>query len=303
MFDRFEAMSVLVAAVETGSFSAAGRKLGMPLPTVSRKISELEAHLQTRLLVRTTRKLALTEAGSAFLAATRRILEQLGDAERAASGEYVSPRGSLVLTAPWAFGRLHVLPIVAEFLVAYPDIRVQVVLSDRNAHILHEQVDVAVRIGSLPDSSLVGTRVGNVTRIACASPGFLDAHGEPSQPADLVPLPCVTYDGLADGSAWSFAGGGKAADQSIRIEPRLAVNSAEAAVDAAILGVGVTQVLSYQAALAIGAGLLKRILVKFEKPAMPVSLLHAGQGLLPLKTRSFLEFAAPRLRKAIAPAE
>jgi DNA-binding transcriptional LysR family regulator len=301
--DRFEAMSILVAAVEAGSFSGASRKLGVPLPTISRKVAELEGHLSTRLLVRTTRKLTLTDAGAAYLAAAKRILEQVGEAERLASGEYMMPRGDLVITAPIVFGRLHVLPVVNDFLVSFPEINVRMVLSDRNVHLVDDQIDMAVRVGNLPDSSMVATRVGSIGRAACASPAFLAAHGTPRTPADLTGLPCVAFDGMSEGTTWMFSSADRQQTQSIRVHPRLMVNTAEAAIDAAIAGVGVTQVLSYQAVQAIGEGKLKRILREFERPPVPVSLIHAGQGLLPLKMRSFLEFAAPRLRKALVGVE
>jgi DNA-binding transcriptional LysR family regulator len=301
--DRLEAMSILVASVDAGSFSAAGRKLGMPLPTISRKVAELEAHLQTRLLVRTTRKLMLTEAGAAYLAASKRILEQVSEAERAAAGEYNTPRGELVLTAPVVFGRLHILPVVSAFLAGFPEISVRLILSDRNVHLVDDHIDLAVRIGRLPDSSLVATQVGTIRRVACASPAFLASHGTPKIPADLARLPCVTFDVLTDGDAWIFASGDGRTQQAVRIQPRLLVNTAEAAMDAASAGVGVTHVLSYQAASAIQDGRLVRILRPFEQPAVPVSLIHAGQGLLPLKMRSFLEFAASRLRKVLIGAD
>ena len=187
--DRFEAMSILVASVDAGSFSAAGRKLGMPLPTISRKVAELEEHLQTRLLVRTTRKLMLTEAGASYLAASKRILEQVSEAERAAAGEYNTPRGELILTAPIVFGRLHVLPVVNAFLASFPEINVRLILSDRNVHLVDDHIDMAVRIGRLPDSSLIATQVGTIRRVTCASPAFLASHGTPKIPADLALLP------------------------------------------------------------------------------------------------------------------
>src|ERR1700761_3787494 len=301
--DRFEAMSILVASVDAGSFSAAGRKLGMPLPTISRKVAELEEHLQTRLLVRTTRKLMLTEAGASYLAASKRILEQVSEAERAAAGEYNTPRGELILTAPIVFGRLHVLPVVNAFLAGFPEINVRLILSDRNVHLVDDHIDMAVRIGRLPDSSLIATQVGTIRRVTCASPAFLASHGTPKIPADLALLPCVIFDMLADGAAWTFASKDGRTQQSVRIQPRLLVNTAEAAIDAAIAGVGVTHVLSYQTASAIQDGRLVRILQPFEQPAVPVSLIHAGQGLLPLKMRSFVEFAAPRMRKALIGAD
>ena len=283
--DRLEAMSMLAAAVETGSFSAAGRKLGVPLPTVSRKVAELEAHLKTRLLVRSTRRLSLTDAGAAYLEAAKRILEQVGDAERAASGEYTAPRGELGVTAPLAFGRLHVLPVVGDFLAAFSEVFVRMTLSDRNLHLIDDHIDVAVRIGPLPDSALVATRVGGVRRVICGSPSYLSSHGTPKTPADLADLDCIAFEGLL---------------QPGPIRSRLSVNTAEAAIDAAVAGIGLVQVLSYQAAAAVRDGRLRLVLTDFEPEPIPVSLLHAGQGLLPLKTRSFLDFAVPRLRQSLA---
>jgi DNA-binding transcriptional LysR family regulator len=291
--DRLEAMRLLITAVETGSFSAAARKLGVPLPTLSRKIGELEKHLSARLLTRSTRKLSLTDAGAAYVATARRILDQVSEAERSASGEYVTPRGELVITAPIVLGRLHVLPIVCDFLSEFPEINVRLALSDRFVHLQDHQIDMAVRIGELPDSSLVATRVGTVSRVVCASPRVLAKQGTPKTPDALTDLPCIQFEGVS-GNAWHFAA------QTVLVRLRLSVNTAEAAVDAAIAGVGFTQVLSYQAARAVQEGTLKLVLRKFEPPPMPVSLVHGGQGTLPLKMRRFLDYAAPRLRKALS---
>lgn len=299
--DRLEAMSILIAAVETGSLSAAGRKLGTPLPTISRKVAELEAYLHTRLLVRSTRRLILTDSGAAYVAACKQILEQVGEAERTASGEYNAPKGDLIITAPVVFGRLHVLPAINDFLSHFPDINVRLVLSDRNVNLIDDHVDMAVRIGPLPDSSMVATRVGSVRRVVCGSPAYFADHGVPKAPADLSGVSCVTFDVLASATSWSFSMPGSNAEQTVAIRSRLSVNTAEAAIDAAVAGVGLTRVLSYQAAKAIEQGKLVAVLEEFEPEPMPVSLAHAGQGLLPLKMRSFLDFVAPRLRKALLP--
>jgi DNA-binding transcriptional LysR family regulator len=296
--DRLEAMSILVAAVEAGSFTAASRRLGVPLPTVSRKVAELEARLNARLLVRTTRKLTLTDAGAAYLAASKTILEQVAEAERAAAGEYLNPRGDLSIAAPIVFGRLHVLPIVNAFLAVYPDINVQLALSDRNADLVGDQLDLAVRIGSLDDSTMIASRAGVVRRVVCASPDFLKQHGAPTSPADLAALPCITFGSHA-ATSWPFAGK-RRAETSIPIRARLAVNTAEAALDAALAGVGLTQVLSYQAANAVKDGRLKIVLKPFELEPLPVHLVHPAQALPPLKLRRFLEFALPRLKQALA---
>src|ERR1700733_10589074 len=208
--DRLESMSILVAVVESGSLSAAARRLGLPLATVSRKVGELESHLKTRLLHRTTRQLSLTEAGSSYVAACRRILDDIGAAERAAAGEYDSPKGELVVTAPIVFGRLHVVPVIADFLKAYPEIDVDLVLTDRVVHLMEEQADVAIRIGELPDSTQMATGVGTVRRLICASPAYLATHGVPAKPRDLAKHECISFEVLASTRAWVF-GSGKSA--------------------------------------------------------------------------------------------
>jgi DNA-binding transcriptional LysR family regulator len=297
--DRLEAMSLLVTAVEEGSLSAAGRKLGVPLPTVSRKISELETHLKTQLLVRSTRKLGLTEAGLAYIAACKRILEWVEEAEEQAAGEYSAPRGGLAVTAPVAFGRLHVLPVVNDFLLRFPEINVRMTLSDRNVDLIEDHIDMAVRIGELPDSTMVATRVGAIRRIICGSPAYFKAHGTPRKPDDLNAHMGVAFAIASPASSWSFAKNGKGPTKPVRPVCRLAVNTAEAAVDAAIAGIGLTRVLSYQAEHAIRQGKLKIVLQDYEPAPIPVHLMHAGQNILPLKMRHFLEFAAPRIRKAL----
>lgn len=296
--DRLAAMTTLLAAVEGGSLSAASRKLGMPLPTVSRKISELEAHLRTRLVHRTSRRLSLTDAGQAYIVACKRILEDIGEAERAAAGEYSAPRGDLAVTAPIVFGRLHVLPIVTAFLNAYADINIRIALGDRVVDLQEEHVDLAVRIGELPDSGLVATRVGAVSRVVCGSPGYFETRSMPKSPADLRSHNCITFEGMTSPDRWIFAAG--KSQVSVPVRSRLIVNTAESAVDAAIAGVGITRVLSYQAAHALRAGTLLRMLRRFEPAPMPVSLVHAGQGRLPLKLRAFIDFAAPRLKERLA---
>jgi len=300
MTDRLESMSILVAVVNAGSFSAAARQLKMPLATVSRKVADLEAHLKTRLLHRSTRQLALTEAGQSYVAACRRILEEVGEAERAASGEYAAPKGELVITAPIVFGRLHVLPMVTQFIQTYPDIDVRMVLTDRVVHLLEEHIDIALRIGELPDSSFIAARIGSVRQVACASPAYLAQHGTPASPLELVSHACITFEQMASRQIWRFMPGKN--EIAVPIRSRLAVNTAEAAVDAAVAGVGITRVVSYQMASALRAGALKIVLAPFEPAPWPISLVHSGQGILPLKLRAFLDFAAPRLKARLAAA-
>jgi DNA-binding transcriptional LysR family regulator len=292
--DRFESMSMLVAVADAGSLSAAGRKLAIPLTTVSRKISDLEAHLGTQLIQRSSRRIMLTEAGAAYIDACRRILEEIGEAERVASGEYRSPRGELVITAPIVFGRLHLLPIICDFLKAYPEIDIHLVQSDRNVSLLDEHIDLALRIGALPDSSLIATRVGEVRRVVCASTAYFSARGTPNRPEDLAGHDCITSDVLDSPNLWRFGTG--RAETAVTVRPRLYVTTAEAAIDAAIAGIGVARLLSYQAARALDEGSLILALEDSEPPPRPVSLLHAGGKLVTLKLRVFLDFATPRLR-------
>jgi DNA-binding transcriptional LysR family regulator len=298
--DRLEAMSLLVAVAEAGSLSAAGRKLGVPLPTVSRKISDLEAHLNTRLLTRSTRKLALTDLGAAYVAAARRILDEVSEAERAASGEHAAPRGDLVITAPVVFGRLHVLPVIAEFLSQWPEIDVRLVLADRNLDLIDDHVDIAVRIGALADSALVSTRVGAVRSVVCGSPGYFAAHGVPERPGDLSALAAVTFDPFSPSQPWIFRDPKSKRELRAAVRSRLTVNTAEAAIDGAAAGLGVTRVLSYQVAQAVSDSRLQIVLSQYEPAPSPISLIHAPQGLTPLKVRMLLDFAAPRLRTRLA---
>ncbi|TCO82368.1 DNA-binding transcriptional LysR family regulator [Plasticicumulans lactativorans] len=297
--DRFEAMTMLVEVVERGSLSAAGRALRVPVATLSRKLSELEALLGTRLLIRTTRKLSLTDAGAAYVEAARRILEQVENAEREAAGEFTAPKGELIISAPLMFGRLHVLPVIADFLARFPDINVRLLLSDHLVHLVDDHVDMAVRIGTLPDSTLVATRVGAMRTVVCASPALLAEHGVPQAPEDLRRLPCVTVETPMPSLGWRFQPGGSTTPLDIPIVPRLSVTTTDAAAQAAIRGVGVTRLLYYQVADAVGAGALRIILDAYEPTPAPIHLIHAARGRMPLKMRRFLDFAAPRLRETL----
>ena len=298
--DRFEAMATLLAAVEGGSLSAASRSLNMPLATVSRRVAELEARLRTRLLVRTSRRLSLTEAGAAYVAACRRILDEVDEAERAAAGEYRAPQGDLTLTAPIVFGRTHVQPVILAFLHAYPEINVRLVLADHVMNLVEHHVDAAIRIGRLPDSSLMATRLGEIGWVACAAPAYLAAHGEPESPEDLRLHACVAFEGLFTPHAWTFKAPGGEVVRPVRA--RYGVNTAEAAIEAAKAGTGVTRVLSYQVVEAVRAGALSLVLRGFEPEPLPVSLVYGGGPLLPQKLRAFLDFAVPRLKASLSQA-
>lgn len=296
--DRFEAMRTFVAAIDGGSLSAASRKLGVPLPTVSRRVSDLEAHLRVQLVVRTSRKLLLTDAGRSYLASCRQILDELDDAERLAAGEYRTPRGQLVITAPVMFGQMHVEPVVLEFLKAYPDIGVRLTLADYFIDIVESRIDLAVRIGTLPDSGLMASRLGSVGWITCASPTYLTARGVPKTPDDLASHDCIGFERLQADSNWTFA----QADgpRQVAISPRFSVNTASGAINAALAGAGIIRVLSYQVASAIGDGRLVRVLEPFHTAPLPVQMVHNAQAVMPLKLRAFLDFASVRLRSRLA---
>ncbi len=299
--DRLDAMSVFAAIVDGGSLSSAGRRLNLPLATVSRKLADLEAHLKTRLLTRSTRKLVLTDAGRDYLDACRQILEQVEEAERAASGAYAKVKGQIVVAAPIVFGRLHVVPVAAAFLEAHPEVDMHLRLGDRNVNLIEEHVDAALRIGTLPDSNLVATQVGSIRRIVCASPAYLKRFGTPQALDDLPAHRCITFHGLEAASAWIFAGA-DGRKRQVRVHSRMTVSTADAAIEAAFLGLGLTRVLSYQVVDALQDGRLVRLLIDHESPAVPASLIYPGQGRLPMKTRAFIDFAAGRLRERLGSA-
>ena len=292
--DRVEAMGLFVAVADAGSLVAAARRLRLPAQSVSRKLQALEEHLRARLLTRTTRRLALTEEGRHYVEACRRILADVEEAERGVAGRHDEPRGALAVTAPVVFGRLHVLPALMAFLSAYRNVQARLVLIDRVVDLVEEGIDVAIRIGALPDSSLVARRVGSLRRVICASPGYLDAHGVPIRPGDLADHDCVTFAGISPTDRWSFREEGR--ELSVPVRSRLVVTTAEAAVDAAVAGLGVVRLLSYHGAAAVAEGRLRLILQRFEPPEVPVHLVSVETRFAPARVRAFLDFAVPRLR-------
>lgn len=291
--DRLEGMTVLVAVAEAGSLSAASRRLGMPLATVSRKLLEMEHHLKTRLLNRSSRRVTVTDSGRAYVAACKRIIDQLAEAEDEARGESRSAKGHLTLTAPLVFGRRHALPVAIDFLRAYPAIDLRLNLNDHLLNFLEDRVDVAVRIGVLPASSLVARRIGATRHVVCASPEYLAARARPQRPEDLAEHDCITFENLASPRGWTFKRG--RGESVVPIRSRLSVTTAEAAIDAAVAGIGFTRVLSYMIEETRRAGRLVLALEAFEPAAWPIHLVHGGQKPLPLKLRAFLDYATPRL--------
>lgn len=294
--DRIEAMSMLIKVADTGSFSAAARSLNVPVTTLSRKISDLEAALGAKLLMRSTRRINLTDAGSSYLAAARRIIEQVEEAEREAAGEFTVPKGRLTITAPIQFGQLHVLPVVTDFLARFPQIDVSLLLQDRNLQLVEDHIDMAVRIGRLPDSSMIATAIGSVRMVVCASPRLIETLGMPQIPQDLARFPSITIETPLSQPGWQFRDPRDRSPFSICHTPRLSVTTIEAALRAATSDAGVIRLFHYQVADAVKAGDLKIILEDYEVDPVPVHLIHASRGQMPLKMRSFLDFAVPRLR-------
>jgi DNA-binding transcriptional LysR family regulator len=297
--DRLEVMSVIVAVTETGSFSAASRRLKTPVATVSRQVAELEERLKAQLFQRSPRRVTLTDAGRSYIDACKRIIEQVDDAERELSGEYRTPKGDLAVTAPWGLGHTHLLPLAVEFLNAYPEIGLRLVLTDRVVNTVEENIDVAIRIGTLPDSSSkIATRIGSIRVVVCGSPAYLAARGKPKTLADLRGHDCITIDDVAAPSAWKFSKSGRTVVAPIRT--RLTVNTSEAAVLAALAGMGVARVMSYKMDAARRAGTLEIVLEDFEPEPMPAHIVYAQRKPVPLKLRAFLNWMTPRLKARLA---
>ena len=298
LMDRLEAMSVIVAVAETGSFSAASRRLGTPVATVSRKVAELEARLGAELFQRSSRRMTLTDAGRTYVDACRRIIDQIDDAERQVSGEYRIPKGDLTVTTPWGLGHTHLLPIALEFLQAFPEIGLRLLMTDRVVDVAAENVDVAVRIGSLPESSMIATRIGSIRLVVCGSPAYLAARGRPQTPDQLREHDCIAINDVASPNAWKFRKGKHAS--LMPIQSRLCVNTSEAAVLAAIAGAGLTRVMSYKMDAARQAGSLELVLEAFEPEPLPVHIVYSPRKPVPLKLRAFLNWVMPRLKVRLA---
>jgi DNA-binding transcriptional LysR family regulator len=292
--DRLDAMRVILAVVDAGSLSAGSRKLNAPLPSVSRKVAELERHLGTTLIVRTSRNIQLTSAGRDYVDAARRIIADLDEAERRASGEFQAPRGELAITAPVEFGAGIALPIALAFMEQYPDVTVRFLAVDRMVNLIEEQVDIAVRLGPLADSALYAVRVGDYRMLTCASPRYLDRRGTPQHPRELA-----DHDGILFGNPakfWTYHDGGNELVAAPRT--RLSVSTAASNLVAALGDIGIARLFDYQLQGEFRSGTLVPILTEYDGEARPVHIVYPRQGLLPLKVRAFIDFAAPRLRAA-----
>jgi DNA-binding transcriptional LysR family regulator len=292
--DRFRELETFVAVADNGSFSGAARALNMSPPAVTRQISSLEDRLGARLFVRTTRQVALTEAGERFYRDTTQLLSDLGEAEASAAGAYRQPKGMLRITAPVVFGQLYIGPILRGFLDIYADVSATTLFVDRIVDLIDEGLDVAVRIGNLPDSSLTALKVGTVRRVVVAAPSYLEAHGVPRNLADLEMHRIIQPSGFQKSTDWPFVVKGQ--NHIARTKPVLTVNTVIASIDAAQSGWGITRALSYQVAKGLADGSLVEVLEGFDDYELPIHLVHAEGRAVAAKTRAFVDFAAKRIR-------
>ncbi|ASJ62419.1 LysR family transcriptional regulator (plasmid) [Sinorhizobium meliloti WSM1022] len=292
--DRWQAMRIFVQVVESGGFAPAAKVLHMSPPSVTRAVAKLEDLIGTRLLVRTTRSLKLTAAGEGYVADCRRILAEIAEAEANAAGSFTAPAGLLTVTAPALFGRIHVLPVILDFLDHYPAMQVKTIFVDRVTNLVDEGLDVAIRIASLPASGLVARRIGSVRQVLCGSPDYFACFGEPGSPQELARHRIIGREGLFGHSEWLFG-----RDNNIRvpISPRLICNTNDAVLAAAVAGWGLSRFQSYQVAPDVIAGRLKVILADYEREPVPIHIVHAEGRMVSARVRAFVDFAAVRFRR------
>jgi DNA-binding transcriptional LysR family regulator len=291
-------INVFVAVVDTHGFAGAARKLNLSPPAVTRAINELETHLGVRLLTRTTRIVKVTEAGARYADDCRLILAQLNEADESASGGNSTPRGRLTITAPVGFGAMYVAPIVAEYLTRHPEVTASCWFMDRVVNMLEEGVDVGVRIGELPDSSMQAVSVGRMRLLICAAPAYLEKHGAPKSPEDLDKHVIIAAGGVTSTSEWRVSIRGQ--PSVVKLNPRLIATTSETAVAAALTGFGLTNVLAYKVTQHLRDGRLKTVLSDFEPPALPVHVLHREGRHASQKARAFIDLAVERLRPQLA---
>jgi len=290
--DRFHEMQVFLAVAEEEGFAAAARRLKTSPPSVTRAIAAMEQRIGTQLLARTTRSLHLTEAGQRYLEDCRRILAELNEAEEAAAGSYSIPCGQLSVTAPVLFGELYVAPLLGAYLDRFPLVNINALLVDRVVNMTDEGVDVAVRIGHLQEPGQQAIQVGEVRRVVCASPGYLDQHGRPQRPEQLREAKIATSSASQLISEWQFVDGDRLL--TVPIAPRLVVTANNAAINLARIGWGMTRVLSYQVAAAVAAGELEIVLDAFEPAPLPIQVVFQKGARVPAKVQTFVDFLTQR---------
>ena len=291
--DKLRAMQTFVRIVDRGSLTAAADALRSSLPSVVRTLAALEAEVGVRLLNRTTRRIALTDEGREYYERCKRVLAEVDEAEAALSARRAAPKGRLRVTAPVMFGRLHVAPVATDFIARYPTVQLDLLLLDRVLDLLEEGVDAGVRIGRLPDSSLVAVPVGQTRRVVCASPAYLRRAGAPRSPAELTRHRCVNFSGVAPAQEWSFR------QERVPVSAAFASNQIEPALDACVSGVGLGQFLCYQVQALLDGGKLKRVLAEFEPVAQPIHVIYPHARLLSANVRAFVDWSVSRLRKRL----
>lgn len=292
--DQFHAMKVFVRVAETGGFAEAARNLNMSPPAVTRAVSALEDAIGARLLTRTTRSVQMTDAGHRYLEDCRRILADIKEADAAAAGIYATPTGTLTVTASVLFGQIYVLPIITEFLDTYPDVSARLLFLDRVTNIVDEGIDVSIRIGHLPDSSHAAIKVGTVRRVVCASPAYLEIRGVPRSPADLADHTIIAGTSAFASLDWRF--GQEDKRSSVQVRPSLYCNTYAGVIEAARLDWGLARVLSYQIGPCLEEGSLLTVLEDYEEEPLPIHIIHPEGRKASAKVRSFVDFAAERLR-------
>lgn len=292
--DRLRAMRIFMTVAETESFAQAARRLGMSPPAVTRMISSLEDTLGARLLKRTTRSVRMTDAGERYLSDCKRILAEVDLADAAVTGAHSEPRGEITVTAPSTFGRMHVAPILLDFLTRFPNIAARTFFVDRLTDMIEEGIDVAVRIARLSDSTLSAIKVGSVRSVVCASPAYLAVHGVPIVPRDLARMDAIGFSHVPSDRQWTFRPRGR--PEAVRPRTRLFTDKVEVAISAAVAGHGVTRLLSYQIAEEVRDGRLQIVLAEYEPPPVPVQIVHIEGRKANARIRSFVDFAVERLR-------
>lgn len=283
--DRFLLMTCFARAVETGSFSAAGRDLGLGQPNVSRYVAALEAHLHARLLHRSTRRLALTPEGERYYSEVRRILDAVGEAESSLR-DNVAPSGLLRVACPSALAHTFVMPAIPDFLARYPDLQLDLQIGDQYVNLIDEGAELAIRIGHLEDSALRARRIALFERVCVASPAYLARHGTPYVPDDLRGHDCIVYTLLSSGCTWRFM------NHEIQVSGRLRVNSPQAVKEAAGAGVGIAHGPRWLFDEGLENGSLVLLLAEHASPPVPIQILYAANRLLPKRATAFMDFIA-----------
>jgi DNA-binding transcriptional LysR family regulator len=296
--DRFHLMQVFVAVAESEGFAAGARRLNLSPPAVTRAVAALEAQLGVKLLRRSTRQVRTTEAGARYLDDARRLLADLAAAEEAAAGINAEPRGALTVTAPVLFGQMFVMPGIVDYLARYPQTQVDALFVDRVVNLIDEGIDVGLRIGELPDSSLRARRVGAVRMVLCASPDYLRRHGRPESPDALAAHAVISSSAGSHAFDWRFST--PEGNRPVTVRPRLSVTTNDGALSAALAGFGITRLLSYQVAQPVADGRLEILLPEFEPAPRPVHLVHREGRHGPAKVRAFVDLLAERLRQTPA---